>query len=442
MFFVAIILVVSFLLYYFRPIKIDPNTVVNIEGLGWQGAEANYNESYEWDYLPEGVQLGYLVNIKSKNNNKTVKSSCIMEKMDINLLAFHRYYCQAVWQSGAFSPTEKNNPDSKFTAIARPTFDILWQEIKDFFQKSTLKDEMVNLQNDWQSIQTLVPFRPVYDNKEENAKGVWRFPDKVQFIGNQRMFVQFGDDGNTHIVLFKFSSNKFSLEKVFKSTTTFSLSEWQDFVGQYGNKNYEITTYSTSVIRNGQNLNFYPVLTKVPENVFVKNYEQKITQQPPTLIDEDNLNLIYPNGGEIFNQNQLITIEYKIGKNFKNQTTSQDLIELYLLNSDNTLVGHIGKVDVGYNKFFWNIENLIHDAGIDSIISPTPAGQYRILILSRHPFCTSEKENCVEGTMDNRLTRYINGYLINSETAKNFDSDYKGDKLLASDVSASLFTIK
>ena len=44
--------------------------------------------------------------------------------------------------------------------------------------------------------------------------------------------------------------------------------------------------------------------------------------------------------------------------------------------------------------------------------------------------------------MDNRLTRYINGYLINSETAKNFDSDYKGDKLLASDVSASLFTIK
>ena len=105
-------------------------------------------------------------------------------------------------------------------------------------------------------------------------------------------------------------------------------------------------------------------------------------------------------------------------------------------------MGHIGKVDVGYNKFFWNIENLIHDAGIDSIISPTPAGQYRILILSRHPFCTSEKENCVEGSMDNRLTRYINGYLINSETAKHFDSDYKGDKLLASDFIASLFTIK
>lgn len=132
---VIIILIGTFLVFYFWPIKIDSNTISNINrGLGKRGQDMGYN----WNALPDKVLVGYLINIKYKGGNKTFKSSCIIEKY-FATASRDQYYCQASWPSDFFSSDNDSNKYSlnRYSFTARPTFSILRQEIQNFFKKPT-----------------------------------------------------------------------------------------------------------------------------------------------------------------------------------------------------------------------------------------------------------------------------------------------------------------
>lgn len=115
-FLIILISIGGFLLYFFKPIKIDSETIAGINDLG-------LNVSYTWDRLPEGIETGYLIKIKFKKDNKSsIKSNCIMEKY----FAGDSYYCEAIWTN------DKNDLYnlSKYSFSGRPTIDILWQKIR------------------------------------------------------------------------------------------------------------------------------------------------------------------------------------------------------------------------------------------------------------------------------------------------------------------------
>ena len=130
---------------------------------------------------------------------------------------------------------------------------------------------IASLKTNWQSIQASVPFRPAYHNQVEDAKKIWRTPTVVQFIGKNNILVRFEDDNNAHVAVFNFNGSKFSFSEVFKNQSEFTLSDWQNLVNKYGNSSYSVGTYTTDLIRNKQIVSF-PDLTKVSENIFVKNY--------------------------------------------------------------------------------------------------------------------------------------------------------------------------
>lgn len=130
---------------------------------------------------------------------------------------------------------------------------------------------LTNLKANWQSIQTLIPFRPAYHNQIEDAKKIWRSPKTVQFIGRNSVLVRFEDDDQVHVAVFKFDDSKFDLLEVFKNQGEFILSEWQNLVKKYGNIDYLVSTYTTDLVRNKQIVSFQD-LTKVPENIFIRNY--------------------------------------------------------------------------------------------------------------------------------------------------------------------------
>ena len=136
--------------------------------------------------------------------------------------------------------------------------------------KTLSESEIIaRLKTDWQSVQVLIPFRPVYHNQAENAAKIWRTPSAVQFIGKNNVLVRFEDDNNVHVAVF--NGSKFNLSEVFKNQGEFTLSDWQNLVKKYGDSSYSVGTYTTSLIRNKQIVSF-PDLTKVSENIFVKNY--------------------------------------------------------------------------------------------------------------------------------------------------------------------------
>lgn len=133
-----------------------------------------------------------------------------------------------------------------------------------------------SLKSNWQSIQTIIPFRPVYYNQKESAKKIWRAPSSVQFIGRNNVLVRFEDDNNVHIALLNFGGSDFNLLETFKNQSEFTSSDWQRLVNKYGAASYSVSTYTTDLTRNGQIISFQD-LTKVQENIFVANYWQDTT---------------------------------------------------------------------------------------------------------------------------------------------------------------------
>jgi len=157
------------------------------------------------------------------------------------------------------TPTQTNTPVSP-TPTPTP--------VSKTFSESEI---LASLKTNWQSTQTLITFRPSYHNQAEDAKKVWRNPSTVQFIGKNSVLVRFEDDNNVHVAVFNFNGSKFSLLEVFKNQSEFTLTDWQNLVKKYGDTSYSLSTYTTGLIRNKQIVSF-PDLTKVSENIFVKNY--------------------------------------------------------------------------------------------------------------------------------------------------------------------------
>ena len=130
---------------------------------------------------------------------------------------------------------------------------------------------LASLKTNWQSTQSLITFRPSYHNQAEDVKKVWRNPSAIRFIGKNNVLVRFEDDNNVHVAVFNFNGSKFNLLEVFKNQSEFTLLDWQNLVNKYGDTSYSVSTYTTGLVRNKQIVSF-PDLTKVSENIFVKNY--------------------------------------------------------------------------------------------------------------------------------------------------------------------------
>ena len=186
-----------------------------------------------------------------------------------------------------------------------------------------------------------------------------------------------------------------------------------------------------------------PAPTEQPQSNNSQNTQQTpppiVKQNPPPTqppVVEADINLTYPNGGEVLSLDQSVNISYKVGVALKQKLSATDKTEMYLLNTQNALVGYIGKFDINSSQLVFNPQQLLHNGGMDWGSGPTPAGQYRILVVVRPAF----KTKCVGcgpavDTLDNPYTSYSNGKLING-------GQLIETQPIASDVSASLVTFK
>lgn len=141
-----------------------------------------------------------------------------------------------------------------------------------------------NLKTNWPSIEALIPFRP-----EHPGTTAWGWPGSVQFIGKNNLIVRFEDGYNPGIAVLNFDNNKFTILETFKNQAEFTLSDWQNLVEKYGDSSYPTGTYTIDLVRNKQIVSFQE-LTKVPENIFVKNYwEPELTKEIILQVLKDKL---------------------------------------------------------------------------------------------------------------------------------------------------------
>ena len=132
--------------------------------------------------------------------------------------------------------------------------------------------------NGWNWLEKTIPFQPTYHNQEENAAGVWRIPDAVQFISDDNFLARFGDDNNTHIAVVKVSRHgathsvgEKELIEIIENKGVFTAEEYRNILTKYGDPEFLIDTYTTDLVRNDKIVT-YEKLTEVSENVFMENY--------------------------------------------------------------------------------------------------------------------------------------------------------------------------
>ena len=125
---------------------------------------------------------------------------------------------------------------------------------------------LASLKTNWQIIQTSISFRPTHPGTT-----AWLSPYSVQFIGNNNLFVSFEDGYSVGMAVLNFTNGQFKILETFKNQGEFPLVDWQNLVKKYGDASYSISTYTVSLMRNNEIVSFQE-LTKVPENVFVKDY--------------------------------------------------------------------------------------------------------------------------------------------------------------------------
>jgi hypothetical protein len=148
-----------------------------------------------------------------------------------------------------------------------------------------------------------------------------------------------------------------------------------------------------------------------------------------------DLRLLYPRGGEVFKINEILSIKYFVGPALKKKLKSIDSLELYLLDSNDFLVGFIGEVQSASSEFDWNPQELMHSAGMDELASPPPPGTYRLLLSARHPFVPDTTVGGGEGgdtPLDGDYQQFRGGYVMNTYTP-----DSAPEQLIASDVTDS-----
>lgn len=122
--------------------------------------------------------------------------------------------------------------------------------------------------NNWVEFQRNISQHPIL------GATAWDHPREYQFIGNNRMFIAFGDG---HIALAsviqyncdKGSTGGFTLLDTFDYPYyPFNETRWNELFNKYGDKNLPIHSYTRSIFRGGQSIQ-YDNWTEVPENIFI-----------------------------------------------------------------------------------------------------------------------------------------------------------------------------
>lgn len=106
-------------------------------------------------------------------------------------------------------------------------------------------------------------------SSKAGESGTYNQPSKVQFISNDNLLVYYDDGLVDHISVVQYKNGTFTELKNVGVMSTMSMGEWQTLVKTYGDQNFSASNYTTSILRNGQFVN-YQTLTKVSENVFVR----------------------------------------------------------------------------------------------------------------------------------------------------------------------------
>lgn len=125
---------------------------------------------------------------------------------------------------------------------------------------------LASLKTNWQTIQTSISFRPTHPGTT-----AWLSPYSVQFIGNNNLLVSFEDGYSVGMAVLNFTNGQFKILETFKNQGEFPLVDWLNLVKKHGVASYSVNTYTVSLMRNNEIVSFQE-LTKVPENVFVKDY--------------------------------------------------------------------------------------------------------------------------------------------------------------------------
>lgn len=124
------------------------------------------------------------------------------------------------------------------------------------------------LASGWPSLEKQIPFRPSFHDLD--FPKTWPPPIEVQFIGGGALLVEFEDDDTANAAVMKRDEDGFRFLQSFRGKPAFSPVEWEGLVRKYGDSHRVVSTYTKSVIRNRQIVNFTK-LTKVPENVFLED---------------------------------------------------------------------------------------------------------------------------------------------------------------------------
>jgi hypothetical protein len=176
----------------------------------------------------------------------------------------------------------------------------------------------------------------------------------------------------------------------------------------------------------------------------IKNETNKPGESIPT--QAQDIQIIAPNGGEVLNGSSPVTISYTLSDAFFASLDLNAVIEIYLLDKNNLLVGYIGDRDlttgalirprVKSGSYTWNLEKTLRNAGLDMLPLSILSGEYRLLVLAKIP-TQPQCEGCdfPIDTLDGPYSKYENGKIRFTNT-KNTIS------LIASDTSDGFFMIK
>ena len=155
---------------------------------------------------------------------------------------------------GYFGFIKKSNPFGKEQVSSPLSVDSSESEI------------ISSLKSNWQNIEVNIPFRPGHPGTV-----VWGSPGGIQFIGNDSVIVNFEDGYNPGIAVLRIDQDRFKILETFKDKGNFTTEEWIDLVKKYGDISKQVSTYTTSLVRNKEIVTFTE-LTKVSENIFLKDY--------------------------------------------------------------------------------------------------------------------------------------------------------------------------
>ncbi|OGZ01917.1 MAG: hypothetical protein A2946_02675 [Candidatus Liptonbacteria bacterium RIFCSPLOWO2_01_FULL_53_13] len=99
--------------------------------------------------------------------------------------------------------------------------------------------------------------------------GTYGSPGQLQFIAKDTLLVYYDDGLVDHTSVLRYKDGAFTELKHVGIMNTMPLNQWEALVKTYGDQNFPASSYTTYVVRDGKFID-YKELTKVPENVFVK----------------------------------------------------------------------------------------------------------------------------------------------------------------------------